>query len=87
MAKADQAWGALVEAVSILQMTARYTQSTHVPEEQYMRFREIVKRVAEDETASGAAREIADHLYDICPHGEVKEQNCERCLNEAFSYV
>ena len=87
MSKVKDAWGAIVEAVSILQMTATYTQSKNIPEEQYYRFREIVKTVAENESLPSGVRAAADSLYEICPHGESKPPNCNDCNAEAFEYL
>lgn len=87
MDKPHMAWGALLEALSILHMTARYTQSNHIPEEQYMIFKDTVRSVMSNEAASGAARGIASAMYDICPHGEQKSQVCKRCQEQAFAEV
>ena len=80
---ADHAWGALGEAVYILQLCATYTQAETIPSEQYMRFQEIVRAVAEDESAPNSSRVIAQALSMICPHGTSESSQCERCLNEA----
>lgn len=81
------AWGALGEAIHILQVCAAYTHSDGVPQEQYMRFQEIVRKVANDEQASDSARTIASALSEICIHGSSKAHECERCLEDAYRYV
>ena len=81
------AWGALGEAIHILQVCAAYTHTDGIPSEQYMRFQEIVRKVVNDEQASESARKIASALSDICIHGSSKAHECQRCIEEAYSYV
>jgi hypothetical protein len=87
MGKIGFGWGAVVEAASILQMTATYTQSKNIPEEQYMGFKEIAKTVIDDESLPSGLRAVAEALYAICPHGEADSSKCEACAEEAFKYV